>query len=126
MRVLLDTNALLWILNDEPMLGTRARDLLRDTPRILVSEISLLEISVKTSVGKLPAEPRLHSAISKFGFERTGIEDRFLSRLERLPTLHRDPFDRFLIAQALTDDIPVLTADRAFAQYGVKVIEAGL
>lgn len=126
MKVLLDTNALLWILNDEPMLGARARDLLRDTPRILVSEISLLEIAVKTSVGKLPAEPRLHSAISEFGFERTGIENRFLSRLERLPTLHRDPFDRFLIAQALTDDIPVLTADRTFAQYGVKVIDAGL
>lgn len=126
MKLLLDTNALLWILNDERMLGPRARRLLQDTTRILVSEISLLEIAVKTSVGKLPAEPRLHSAIRELGFERTGINDRYLARLERLPVLHRDPFDRFLIAQALTEDIPVLTADSIFERYGAKVIDAGV
>jgi PIN domain nuclease of toxin-antitoxin system len=123
-RLLLDTNALLWILHDDPMLGSRARESLVSTPRVLLSEISLLEIAVKTSVRKLPAEPRLHSVIQTLGFERTGIEDRHLARLEHLPLHHRDPFDRFLIAQALTDDLSVLTADRMFARYGVKVIDA--
>src|SRR5690606_30758805 len=65
--LLLDTNALLWILHDSPRLGSRARKALLDTPRILVSEISLLEIAVKTSVGKLPAEPRLHSTLRELG-----------------------------------------------------------
>lgn len=124
MRLLLDTNALLWLLQDDKMLGRRAREILVNTPRVLVSEISLLEIAVKTSVGTLPAEPRLHAAIRELAFERTGIEDRFLSKLEHMPLLHRDPFDRFLVAQALTDDLHVLTADRMFARYGVQVIDA--
>jgi len=98
---------------------------LLDTPRILVSEISLLEIAVKTSVGKLPAEPRLHSTLRELGFERTGLDDRYLARLEQLPVLHRDPFDRLLIAQALTDNVQVLTADRAFTRYGVTIVDAG-
>ena len=125
MTLLLDTNALLWILHDSPRLGSRARKALLDTPRILVSEISLLEIAVKTSVGKLPAEPRLHSTLRELGFERTGLDDRYLARLEQLPVLHRDPFDRLLIAQALTDNVQVLTADRAFTRYGVTIVDAG-
>jgi PIN domain nuclease of toxin-antitoxin system len=125
-KLLLDTHALLWVLHDDRMLGSRAREVLMGTPRVLVSEVSLLEIAVKTSVGKLPAEPRLHSVIHEFGFERTGLEDRFLARLEHLPLLHRDPFDRLLVAQALTDDLHVLTADRMFARYGAQVIDATL
>lgn len=124
MKLLLDTNALLWILRDDRMLGQRAREVLVETPRVLVSEISLLEVAVKISVGKLPAEPRLHAAVRELGFERTGLEDRFLARLEHLPLLHRDPFDRFLVAQALTDNLHVLTADRMFASYGVQVVDA--
>lgn len=124
MKLLLDTNALLWIVHDSRMLGSRAREMLVDTSTIVVSEISLLEIAVKISVGKLPAEPRLHAAIRELGFERTGLDDRFLAKLEHLPLLHRDPFDRFLVAQALTDNLQVLTADRMFAQYGVQVFDA--
>lgn len=124
MKVLLDTNALLWALNDEPQLGPRARELMFDTPRLIISEISLLEIAVKVSVGKFPRDPRLHGAIRELGIERARIEDRHLARLERLPLHHRDPFDRYLISYALTDDIPILTADKAFALYGAAVIDA--
>ncbi|MBX3094329.1 MAG: type II toxin-antitoxin system VapC family toxin [Cryobacterium sp.] len=124
MKTLLDTHTLLWYLDEDARLGGEARRVVESGAANL-SDVSLLEISIKVSTGKLIVDPRLHTIVRTMGFERTGIDDRYLARLERLPRLHGDPFDRFLIAQALTDDIPVLTADRAFAQYGVKVIDAG-
>lgn len=125
MKVLLDTHALLWYLDKDARLGPEARHVVESAAAIL-SDVSLLEVSIKVSTGKLIVDPALHSVVRAMGFERTGIEDRHLARLERLPRLHGDPFDRFLIAHALSDDLPVLTADRAFAQYGVTVIDAGL
>lgn len=123
--MLLDTHALLWYLDEDARLGNDARQVVESGAATL-SDVSLLEVSIKVSTGKLIVDPSLHSLVRTMGFERTSIEDRYLARLERLPRLHGDPFDRFLIAQALADDIPVLTADRAFAPYGVRVIDAGL
>lgn len=123
MRLLLDTNALYWLVTGSSRLGMRARESLL-TSTLVVSDISLLELSIKVSVGKLHPLPGLHVALREQGLDRTGVEERFLGRLERLPLIHRDPFDRLLIAQALTDNLPVLTADRRFAEYGVRVINA--
>ncbi len=122
MRVLLDTHALYWLLGGSPRLGARARSVVANAAELVVSDISLLEISIKVSLGKLPRVPSLHASMSDF--ERTRIEPRFLDRLEVLPWHHRDPFDRLLIAQALSDDLTVLTADPVFAQYGVRVLNA--
>lgn len=123
MKLLLDTHALLWFLDEDRRLGANARATIESGAAVL-SDVSLLEISIKVSTGKLLVDSSLHAIVHELGFERTGIEDRFLSRLEHLPRLHGDPFDRFLAAQALTDDLHVLTADGIFARYGVKVIDA--
>lgn len=123
MKVLLDTHALLWFLGDDPRLGTSAKRAVESGVAIL-SDVSLLEISIKVSTGKLIVDSALHAIVRELDFERTGIDDRFLAKLEHLPLLHRDPFDRFLVAQALTDNLQVLTADRMFTQYGVQVIDA--
>jgi PIN domain nuclease of toxin-antitoxin system len=125
MKTLLDTHTLLWFLDDDRRLGAEARRIVESGATVL-SDISLLEISIKVSTGKILVDGSLHRIVRELGFERTGLEERFLARLEHLPLLHRDPFDRFLVAQALTDDLRVLTADRMFAQYGVKVVDATL
>ena len=62
--------------------------------------------------------------IRELGIVQLGITDRYLARLESLPPHHRDPFDRMIVAQALTDDRTVLTADPVFAKYGVRVADA--
>jgi PIN domain nuclease of toxin-antitoxin system len=123
-KVLLDTNALLWFLGDNKRLAPSARRAIERATILQVSEMSLLEISVKVSTGKLPAQPRLHEVIRNSGMQRTGISDAYLARLESLPLIHRDPFDRLLIAQALIDDLTVVTSDPIFAKYGVRVIDA--
>ncbi len=124
MRLLLDTNALLWFLGGLPRLGPSARRTIDEATTLVVSEVSLLEISIKVSIGKLPSIPSLPAVIRESGIRRTGISDAYLARLESLPLLHRDPFDRLLVAQAITDDLTVLTADPVFAAYGVTVVDA--
>lgn len=125
MRTLLDTHTLLWFLDDDRRLGAEARRTV-ESDAVVLSDISLLEISIKVSTGKILVDGPLHRIVRELGFERTGLEARFLARLEHLPLLHRDPFDRFLVAQALTDDLRVLTADPVFARYSVKVVDATL
>ncbi len=125
MRTLLDTHTLLWFLDDDRRLGAEARRTV-ESDAVVLSDISLLEISIKVSTGKILVDGSLHRIVRELGFERTGLEARFLARLEHLPLLHRDPFDRFLVAQALTDDLRVLTADPVFARYSVKVVDATL
>lgn len=89
-----------------------------------VSVGSLWEIAIKVSIGKLAPIPGLHGAIGNLGFERLAITDDHLSALEGLPLHHRDPFDRILICQALTDGLGVLTADDIFTKYGPLVVDA--
>lgn len=122
--MLLDTHSLYWLLKGDHRLGPRARSAIERATSLVVSDISLLEIAIKVSIGKLPAVPRLPDRLRQLGFDRTGITDRALELLQTLPVHHRDPFDRMLIAHALTEGLPVLTADPAFRAYGVRVIDA--
>jgi PIN domain nuclease of toxin-antitoxin system len=122
--VLLDTHALYWLLKGDRRLGPVARSAVERATTLIVSDVSLLEIAIKVSIGKLPAVPRLPERLRALGFDRTGITDRALERLQTLPVHHRDPFDRMLIAHALTEGLPVLTADPAFEAYGVRVVDA--
>jgi len=124
MRFLLDTNVLIWLVAGSRNLGPRARQTISGAGSLFVSEVSLLEISVKVSINKLPSIGSFAATMGQLGIHRTHIDDRYLARLERLPLLHRDPCDRMLVAQALSDDLTVLTADPVFAKYGVRVADA--
>lgn len=126
MRILLDTNALLWLLGGDPRLGAQARAAVESAAALVVSEASLWEESIKVSIGKLQPIPGFHQAIGDLGFERLGIADAHLARLESLPHRHKDPFDRMLIAQALAENLVIMTADRAFSAYGVQVLDAAV
>ncbi len=123
MRVLLDTHALLWALADDERLSPSARELIVDEANdIVVSAVSAWEISVKTTLGKLKAPVNLREAISQAGFTERLIGFADCQRLSHLPALHRDPFDRMLVCQALEDGAPLLTKDRMIAQYPVQTI----
>jgi PIN domain nuclease of toxin-antitoxin system len=122
--MLIDTHALYWLLKGDHRLGPRARSAVERAASLVVSDISLLEIAITASIGKLPAIPGLPDRLRQLGFDRTGITDRALDLLQTLPLHHRDPFDRMLVAHALAEGLPVLTADPAFRAYGVRVVDA--
>lgn len=124
MRLLLDTNALLWLLDGDERLGLVARAAVDRAETLAVSVVSLWEIAIKVSIHKLAPIPELHETIRDLGLERLAIADAHLVALEHLPHLHRDPFDRLLISQALVERFTVLTADSAFAGYAIDVLDS--
>ena len=124
MRILLDTNALLWLLDGDERLGRTARGTVERAETLSVSVASLWEISIKVSLGKLETPPGLRAAVRDLGFERLEIRDTHLDTLEALPSHHRDPFDRLLISQAMAEGVTVMTSDAIFTSYGVPVVDA--
>ncbi|PDT20315.1 PIN domain nuclease [Rhizobium hidalgonense] len=105
MRLLLDTHALLWWLNDDERLGSHARRPLRDPQRdVLVSAVSLCEIAVKLRIGRLDAGiEEILAILPDQGFGRLDITDAHLIALAPLPLHHRDPFDHLVMAQAVAE-----------------------
>ena len=129
MRLLLDSHVFLWWLRDDARLGRRARAAIA-APRetVLVSAASIWEIAIKLSLGKLRwrSERRvtLEESILACGFGELPVTARHAAAVRTLAPLHGDPFDRLLVAQALTDDLRVVTADQTFHAYGVPVVAA--
>lgn len=122
MRLLLDTHVLLWWLADDRRLGAEHRALIADASNVvLVSAMTVAEIAIKTSLGKLEAPDDLLPTLEAGGFDELSFESRHADLLRKLPWHHRDPFDRMLIAQAITEQLTVLTADPHFAAYGVEL-----
>lgn len=123
MKVLLDTHTLLWCLADDPRLSGAARAVVED-PRhiILVSAISAWEIAIKRALGRLDAPDDLERAVEDAGFVAHRIGFSEMRHLEKLPSLHQDPFDRMLIAQALEEGVPIVTRDAQIRRYPVQTI----
>lgn len=127
MDLLLDTNALVWVQTNSPRLGQDARKRIQN-PRVqvYVSAVSAWEMAVKIALGRLIAPPHiaewLPSDIEARGFIPLAVGLRHAITIERLPSIHRDPFDRLLIAQATVEDLAIVTADRRFDEYGVPVV----
>ena len=106
MNYLLDSNVLLWWLEDSPRLGPTVRETLADPEdRILVSAASIWEIGIKQTLGKLRAPESVVDVLREEGFEELAMSGRHAEAAGRLPPLHRDPFDRMLIAQARLDNL---------------------
>lgn len=127
MRILLDTHSLLWFLSGDAGLTEKARHLIENTDHdILVSMASLWEIGIKHSLGKLklaqPFEEIFPHQLEINSFSLLDIRLPHVIRVSTLPFHHRDPFDRLLIAQSLAEEIPILSADEAFDDYGVERI----
>lgn len=121
---MLDTNALLWLLNDDVKLSAAARGAIKSASEIVISEVSLWEVSIKVNVGKIAPIPSLLKTVQALDFRRLNMKDDHLIEYEALPLIHRDPFDRMLIAQAVVEDLTILTSDNLFSQYDVKILNA--
>ncbi|MCB1832178.1 MAG: type II toxin-antitoxin system VapC family toxin [Geminicoccaceae bacterium] len=124
MRILVDTQALLWWLIDSERLGPRSRRMIMsETP--VISPVVLWEIAIKSGLGKLDADVgEVCAVIAEQGFDRLGLTDQHFRSLTSLEHHHRDPFDRMLIAQARCEDMHILTADGKFELYDVKISNA--
>lgn len=133
MKCIIDTHALLWALSDPGRLSSSSRALIIDpTNSILVSAISIAEIAIKASTGKLVIdesyETRHYEGLLKYieasGFELLPYQAVDAVLLRELEFHHRDPFDRMIITQALRLKCSIITNDSFFALYPVEVIQA--
>jgi PIN domain nuclease of toxin-antitoxin system len=127
MKVLVDTHTFLWDLLEDHRSSRRAKEILgSSTDELVFSLVSLWEIAIKIKTGKLKAigssVAYIRDEMNAYGMELLPIRYDHIRQLESLPHHHGDPFDRLLIAQAISESLPILTADRHFKAYDVKVI----
>jgi PIN domain nuclease of toxin-antitoxin system len=126
MKCLLDTHALIWWLNDDRQLSSVAKGLIIDRQNIIyVSAVSAWEIATKHEKGKLPMAslllPDFSSVIAEVGFLDLSITSAHMVRSSRLPGGHKDPFDRILAAQAIMEDMTLISIDMKIASMGVQI-----
>lgn len=124
MKILLDTQIALWVFLDGPRLTPPLRQILKDPANeLLFSQISIWEIQIKYDLGKLPLPQKPQQVIPSWaeqsGFQSVGIQNEAIFMLGQLPSIHRDPFDRLLIAHALVNGWTLLTSDDTIKRYPV-------
>lgn len=127
MRLLLDTQVFLWFLADQKKIPRHQRVAIHDAGNsVLVSAVAVWEIAIKASLGRLRLAAddlqRLPTLIDAAGFDELPVLARHAAAVHGLPWLHRDPFDRLLIAQARTEGLTLVTADPAIRAYDVPVL----
>ncbi|MCY3972180.1 MAG: type II toxin-antitoxin system VapC family toxin [Acidobacteria bacterium] len=124
-RLLLDTHAFLWCLSETGRLRVASRNAIED-PRneIFVSAVTAWEITVKRLKGKMEAPDNLAAMVDEKGFAHLPLTFHHAELAARLPRHHKDPFDRFLIAQAQAERLTVVTRNAHFPLYGVRTVRA--
>jgi PIN domain nuclease of toxin-antitoxin system len=122
--LLLDTHIVLWWLADDPTLADDIKDRLDHEPDAYVSAATIWEVAIKQALGKLPEPPGLPQRIRDSGFTTLLINAEHAITAGRLPMIHRDPFDRMLVAQAQCEDLTLVTRDENCQKYGVPILAA--
>jgi PIN domain nuclease of toxin-antitoxin system len=122
-KVLLDTHCLLWLMQENPRLNRNARSQIAQASEVYVSSASIWEIGIKWRLGKIEEDPQIVAdQLDAAGLVELQVTNRHAIASSRLPLLHNDPFDRLLIAQAITEPLHFLTADAHLAAYSPLVI----
>lgn len=122
MRILLDTHVYLWWLEDHPKLSAKGRSLIHTASNVYVSSASIWEASIKAAIGKLDvAVDDLVVQIEGNGFEELPVTALHAAAVRKLPQIHQDPFDRMLVAQAITEPLKLLTHDEKLKGYSELV-----
>jgi PIN domain nuclease of toxin-antitoxin system len=124
-KVLLDTCTFLWIISDDDTLSPVSREIFSDpSHEILLSAISVWEILVKYSLGKIlfptPVDQFIPQHRERHGISTLALEKAAIGHLPKLPALHKDPFDRMLICQAIEHELTILTPDPLITQCAVR------
>ncbi len=127
MKVLLDTHAFLALMIDAPNLSPKARTIFLDSDSTLyLSMASVWEMAIKSGLNKLnlplPVDQYITSRTQTHGITLLDITIEHMAAVENLPHHHKDPFDRLLISQCLSDKLPIMTADRMFAAYPIQTV----
>ena len=123
MAFLLDTHALIWWLEDAPDLSAPARRILEDAAApVSMSAASVYEIGWKIKIGKLSPRPSTRAACAAQGIAELSITPAHAERAAALDPVHRDPWDRLIVAQALAEDLTVISRDEAIAALGARVV----
>jgi PIN domain nuclease of toxin-antitoxin system len=126
MRALLDTHTFLWAITGDKRLSRRAQEVFAGPSDLLFSVASVWEILIKVQIGKLdlpvPTGRYILKKLAENKIETLPISLDHVLKIEALPMHHRDPFDRMVIAQSLTEDLPLVTADPHFEKYQVHSI----
>jgi PIN domain nuclease of toxin-antitoxin system len=124
MSLLLDTHVVLWWLTDDPTLSGDIKTRLDHDPDVYVSAATVWEVAIKQAAGKLTAPADLPERIRGSGFAELAINSEHAIAAGRLPLIHRDPFDRMLVAQARCEDFALVTRDPECQKYEVSVLPA--
>ncbi len=123
MRLLIDTQIFIWAVTESEHLSDRARQIMLNAEEVYVSAASIWEIAIKARLGRLDGDPKeFVSAIEQSGFVELAISARHAVQVHELPLHHRDPFDRLLIAQAISEPLRLLTADKMLYKYSELVM----
>jgi len=118
MRVLLDTHVLLWALTDDPKLSSKARRLIENAAESYVSAATFWEMAIKVGLGKLDADlDEIREYCLESGFVELPITSEHAIAVKDLEPHHKDPFDRLIVATAISEPMRLLTADTQIAQY---------
>ncbi len=123
-KYLLDTHMFLWWMSDADQLSKEVFDVISDTSnQIYISSVTIWDIAIKEALGKLKVDADLNSAIEANGFIELKISAICANATKKLEPIHRDPFDRILISQAIEGEMTLITVDRFIVQYeGVRVL----
>lgn len=122
MRLLLDTHVVLWWLTDDPTLSDETKALIDDEPDAHISPATIWEVTIKQAVGKLKVPADLPERIRDSNFQELPIRFSHAIEAGRLPLLHRDPFDRMLVAQARCDDLTLVSRNPNIQKYDVPIL----
>lgn len=118
MRLLLDTHAFLWWCADDARLGAVERHAIRDSANeVLLSAVSVWEMAIKQGLGRLRLPEAPSAAVARLGIGRLAVAFEHAEATASLPRLHRDPFDRLLVAQARLESLTLVTQDPAIRSY---------
>lgn len=118
MRILLDTHVFLWYTKADRKLSAKSRSMIQNATEVYVSAASIWEATIKVRLGKLDVKiDDLVKAITSSGFSELPITAEHAAAVDRLSDLHRDPFDRILLAQAITEPLTFLTVDELLKNY---------
>jgi PIN domain nuclease of toxin-antitoxin system len=125
-QFLLDTHVLLWWHTEPKRLGPVARAAISASRGVTVSVATAWEIAIKTSLGKLkiPGDATMDALLTLAGFQPLAIELAHVAMVRTLPPVHRDPFDRLLVAQAMAEGLTIITSDRHLQRYDVPILAA--
>jgi PIN domain nuclease of toxin-antitoxin system len=125
MNILIDTQTLMWFCENNPRLPASVKTYMERSNGLMVSIVSFWEITIKTSLGKLTTDGNIAEVMDKSlskGFRILPIEREHLIVLSTLELIHRDPFDRIIIAQAIAENMPLVSSDDVFKQYSLNCI----